>query len=215
MSEDAARAGIPFVVAAPSGTGKTTVCRKILERDAGIVFSVSHTTREKREGEVDGRDYFFVDAVEFDRLVETGAFLEHARYNDNHYGTSLAEVARSLSAGRDMLLEIEVQGAGQVRSRRPDARLIFLMPPSLRTLEQRLRDRGTDDEGQIQRRLREASRELAAVTQFDYAVVNDDLDRCVQAVLAIVAGERRRSVVELREKFSPQAAEERLRAAAG
>ena len=154
MTGVAARPGIPFVVAAPSGTGKTTICRVVLEREDRIEFSVSHTTRVKREGEVDGRDYFFVDADEFERMAEAGAFLEHAVYNDNRYGTSWQAIERPIAEGRDMLLEIEVQGAGQVRDRRSDARLIFLLPPSLETLRQRLAGRGTDSEDQIRRRLR-------------------------------------------------------------
>ncbi len=207
MSEGSAKPGIPFVVAAPSGTGKTTVCRRVVERGDRISFSVSHTTRPRRENEVDGRDYFFVDETEFRRLVEDGAFLEWAEYNAHLYGTSWNAIRSGLAGGRELLLEIEVQGARQVRAKRPDARLIFLMPPSMENLRSRLEGRGTDSPEQIRRRLETANRELEAVRDFDYAVTNDDLETCVADVLAIIDAERRGSAEALREKFSPAVAE--------
>jgi guanylate kinase len=187
----ARRTGIPFVVAAPSGTGKTTVCRAALEKDPAIDFSVSHTTRTPRAGEQSGVDYHFVSAAEFRRLVEAAEFLEHAQFNADNYGTS-REALRVLleDEGKDALLEIEVQGAAQVRERRHDARLIFLLPPSMAVLEQRLRGRGTDDDDAIHRRLGVADRELEAIRFFDYAVINDDLDETITAVLEIIAAER-------------------------
>ena len=188
---DLARTGIPFVVAAPSGTGKTTVCRLALERDGLLDFSVSHTTRSPRVGEKDGVDYHFVTAAEFRRLVEEGAFVEHAEYNAENYGTSHEALRLSLEErGHDVLLEIEVQGAAQVRERRPDARFIFLLPPNLEVLEARLRGRGTDGDEAVDRRLAMADRELEAVRFFDYAVVNDDLEQAVAEVLEIVSAER-------------------------
>ncbi len=211
MSANSAEQGIPFVVAAPSGTGKTTVCRQVVERDGRISFSVSHTTRRKRDGEVDGRDYFFVDEPEFRRLVVEGEFLEWAEYNAHLYGTSWKAIDRGLAAGRELLLEIEVQGARQVRARRPDARLIFLLPPSMEELERRLQGRGTDSAEEVRRRLEVAIRELEAIRDFDYAVTNDNLECCVANLLEIIRAEREGSVDELRERFSPSAAEEKFR----
>lgn len=185
------RVGIPFVLAAPSGTGKTTVCQAALARDPDLDFSISHTTRPPRKGEEDGRDYHFVTPAEFRRLVEEGAFVEHAEYNAENYGTSHEALRVPLmDRGRDVLLEIEVQGAAQVRERRPDARFIFLLPPSMAELERRLRSRGTDGADAIDRRLAMADRELEAIRFFDYAVVNEVLDEAVSAVLEIIEAER-------------------------
>jgi guanylate kinase len=195
--------GFPLVVAAPSGTGKTTVCRELVRRDPGLVFSVSHTTRPRRAGEVDGRDYHFVGEAAFRRMQAAGEFLEWAVYNDHLYGTSFAAIDAPLASGRDVVLEIEVQGARQVRARRADARLLFLLPPSVAALEARLRGRGTDSAEEIEKRLRVARSELAAAPEFDYAVVNDDLERCVQAVLAIVRAERDGDTAWLRRELAP------------
>ena len=185
------RVGIPFVLAAPSGTGKTTLCQAALARDSRLDFSISHTTRAVRKGEQDGRDYHFVSPAEFRRLVQEGAFVEHAEYNAENYGTSHEALRVPLEErGHDVLLEIEVQGAAQVRERRPDARFIFLLPPSMDELERRLRNRGTDGVDAIDRRLAMADRELEAIRFFDYAVVNEVLDEAVSAVLEIIAAER-------------------------
>jgi len=192
----------PVVVAAPSGTGKTTVCREVVARDAGIVFSISHTTRPRRAGEQDGEHYHFVSEERFRGLVAQGAFLEFAVYNEHYYGTSWAAIDAPLAAGRDVLLEIEVQGARQVRTRRADARFIFLVPPSLATLRERLTQRGTEAPEQIQRRLELARRELGAIGDFDYAVVNEALETCVRNVLEILAAERRNEPGALRERFA-------------
>lgn len=185
------RSGVPFVVAAPSGTGKTTVCSAVCRADAKIGFSVSHTTRRQREGERDGVDYHFVTPAEFRKLTEEDGFLEHAEYGGQNYGTSRSAVRALTESGQDALLDIEVQGARQVRERCPDAKLIFLLPPSMKALEQRLRARGTDSEDAIHRRLSVADEELKAVGIFHYAVVNDSLEEAVAAVLEIVAAERR------------------------
>ncbi|HVN39958.1 MAG TPA: guanylate kinase [Myxococcota bacterium] len=197
------RAGFPLVVAAPSGTGKTTVCRALVARDPRLVFSVSHTTRARRPGEEDGHDYHFVGEAEFRRMIEAGEFLEWAVYNDRLYGTSFAAIDEGLASGRDVVLEIEVQGARQVRKRRADARLVFLLPPSWTELEVRLRGRGTDGEPEIERRLMVAKGELAAAEEFDYALVNDDLDTCVRELAEIVAAERRGDAAALRARFAP------------
>jgi len=211
VSANSAKQGIPFVVAAPSGTGKTTVCRLGVERNDRISFSVSHTTRRKRDAEIDGRDYFFVDEPEFRRLVAKGEFLEWAEYNAHLYGTSWKAIDRGLAGGRDLLLEIEVQGARPVRARRPDARLIFLLPPSMEELKRRLQCRGTDSAEEIRRRLDVASRELEAVGDFDYGVANDEVGCCVADLLEIIRSERDGSIDELRERFAPASAEEKFR----
>lgn len=186
----AQRRGIPFLVAAPSGTGKTTVCRLVLERDPQLRFSISHTTRTPRAGERPGEDYYFVSPKAFLELVQANAFLEHAEYAGNNYGTSWRALEEPLEEGFDLLVEIEVQGARQVRERREDVCFIFLLPPSMEELASRLRDRGTDDADAIDRRLGVADRELDAASIFDFAVVNDDLETAVEAVAAIVVGVR-------------------------
>jgi len=198
-----ARTGFPVVVAAPSGTGKTTVCREVVARDPQIEFSISHTTRAQRPRERTGVDYHFVPPAEFQRLIDTGAFLEWAVYNDNRYGTSWAAIDAPLSAGRDVLLEIEVQGARQVRAKRADARFVFLVPPSFATLRERLEGRAADSAGEIAARLELARQELAEGAHFDYAVVNDDLESCVGEVLAILVGERAGDTARLRERHAP------------
>lgn len=215
MSARPGRPGIPFVVAAPSGTGKTTVCHLVVERDSQVELSISHTTRPSRAGERDGVDYHFVSAEAFERLVAERAFLEWAVYHGHRYGTSWAALERPLACGCDVLLEIEIEGARQVRARRPDARLIFLLPPSLDVLERRLRSRQTESEGDVEARLALARQEIAQADGcFDYAVVNDDLERCVASVLEILAAERAGSAGALRRRFDPARALAGLRGAA-
>ncbi len=184
------RRGFPVVVSAPSGTGKTSLCRALVERDPEIVNSVSHTTRPPRAGEKDGVHYHFVSTAQFNELEAGGVFLEWAEYGGNLYGTSARELDAALDRGTDVLLEIEVQGAAQIRERRRDARLLFLLPPSLEELERRLRGRGTDDDEVVERRLTIARRELEAVSLFDYVVVNDDLEMATAAVCDILRAER-------------------------
>jgi len=197
-----ARRGVPFVLSAPSGAGKTTVCKGVIQRDPGVVLSVSHTTRPPRPGEQDGVHYHFVSASEFRKLVAEGAFLEHAEYSGNLYGTSWAAIDAPIARGQDVLLEIETEGARQVRERRRDAHLIFLLPPSLAALESRLRGRGTERNEEIDRRLAIARREIATASLFDSFVVNDDAERAVDDVLAIVAALRRGALAELGDRFS-------------
>lgn len=184
------RRGIPFVVSAPSGTGKTTVCRGLVARDPAIEFSVSHTTRPRRPTEREGLHYHFVSVEEFRRMVGEGAFVEYAEYAGNLYGTSFAALDAPLARGRDLLLEVDVQGALQLHERREDARLIFLLPPSLEELERRLRRRGTDSPEMVERRLALVRRELEAIRAFDYAVVNEDVEPTILALLAILRAER-------------------------
>ena len=204
------RRGIPFVVAAPSGTGKTTVCRALVDADPELVHSVSHTTRAPREGEVDGVHYHFVSEKAFRGLEEQDVFLEWAEYGGNLYGTSSRELDASLDRGVDVLLEIEVQGAAQIRTRRDDARSIFLLPPSWEELERRLRRRGTDQESVVERRLTIARREILAVREFDYAVVNDELAETIAAVQRILDAERSGATSGIRARYGRQAALQRL-----
>jgi guanylate kinase len=204
------RRGIPFVVSAPSGTGKTTICRALVARDPLLEFSVSHTTRPKRSGEQEGVHYHFVGSAEFRRLVGEGAFVEYAVYAGNLYGTSFASLDAPLARGRDLLLEVDVQGALQLRERRKDARLVFLLPPSLDELERRLRSRGTDAPEIVERRLALVRRELEALRAFDYAVVNEEVERTVDALAEIVAAERAGDAARLRARYGSAEAASRL-----
>jgi guanylate kinase len=182
------RRGRLFVIAAPSGAGKTSLVRALMERVPALRFSISYTTRARRPTEVHGRDYFFVDKDEFSRMVDAGEFLEHATVFDNSYGTSRDQVERSLSGGQDLILEIDWQGAAQVRRALPECVSIFILPPSRAELERRLRGRGTDAEAVIQRRLRDAASDMAHWREFDHVVVNDEFDRALRELEAIVAG---------------------------
>jgi guanylate kinase len=179
-----------IVVSAPSGAGKTTVLARVLRELPEIRFSVSHTTRPPRGQEQDGVEYHFVDRPCFLRLREEGRLLEWAEVHGNLYGTGLAEVERARQEGLDVLLDVDVQGARQVRSRISDAVMVFLLPPSYETLERRLRGRAQDDEATIRRRLAMAGREIGAFEQYDYAIVNDDLDVSVEALKSIVRAAR-------------------------
>jgi guanylate kinase len=175
-----------YVIAAPSGAGKTSLVKALMEREPRMRFSVSYTTRAPRPNEVDGRDYHFVTRVQFEEMAARGEFLENARVFDNFYGTSLRTVQSELRDGHLLLLEIDWQGARQVRSRLPGARSIFILPPTRRALEERLRARSTDSEAVIERRLRDAAQDLAHWTEFDYVVFNDQFERAVADLLAIV-----------------------------
>jgi guanylate kinase len=177
-----------FVVAAPSGAGKTSLVRALMEREPGLRFSISYTTRRQRPSEQHGRDYFFVDREEFDRMVAAGEFLEHAQVFDNRYGTARRVVEEALAAGQDLILEIDWQGARQVRAALPECVSVFILPPSRVELERRLRGRGTDSEEVIRRRLRDAASDMTHWDEFDYVVVNDDFDKALGELCAIVAG---------------------------
>jgi guanylate kinase len=189
VTTPAAERGRLIVVAAPSGAGKTTLVRALLDRVPDLEFSISHTTREPRPSEHNGRDYFFVDDETFVRMVGAGEFLEHAEVFDHRYGTSKAAVEELRARGRTVLLEIDWQGAQQVRQAAPDAETVFIVPPSVAELEIRLRGRGTDSEDVIARRLRDSVSDLRHWDEFDYIVVNDELQAAIDAMAAIVAGD--------------------------
>ena len=177
-----------FVIAAPSGAGKTSLVRALMEREPSLGFSISYTTRRQRPTESHGRDYFFVTAGEFEAMAARGEFLEHARVFDNRYGTARSQVESALAEGRNLILEIDWQGAQQVRSAMPECVSIFILPPSRAELERRLRGRGTDAEEVIQRRLRDAASDMTHWNEFDYVVVNDDFATALDDLLAVVNG---------------------------
>jgi guanylate kinase len=178
-----------FVITGPSGVGKGTLIRELLRRVPGLELSISATTREPREGEEDGRDYHFLSAEEFDRRVEEKDFLEFATYSGHRYGTLRSEVERRLDAGRSVVLEIEVQGAQQVRAARPDSVQIFIAPPEPAVLRERLRARGTDSAAAIDSRLEVAKQEMAARGDFAHLVINDEVGRASDELEEIVRAE--------------------------
>jgi guanylate kinase len=189
--------GVPFrpcpvVLAAPSGTGKTTIAHELVERFHHFVFSVSATTRRARGGEVDGVDYDFVAREEFHRMVQEGELAEWAEVHGNLYGTPLRNLDAARERGEHVVLDIDVQGARQIRERIPDAVLVFIFPPTADALWTRLTARGTEDLAEVARRLRAGRGELGEASNFDYIVVNDDLDRAVSRVRAIVEAESHR-----------------------
>jgi guanylate kinase len=177
-----------FVISAPSGAGKTSLVRALLEARPNLVVSVSHTTRKPRAQEVEGSDYFFVTPERFQQLVEDGAFLEHARVFDNYYGTGRAQIQDKLAAGKDVLLEIDWQGARQVRGAMPGCKTIFILPPSCVALEQRLRERRTDSAEIIARRLSDAAADMSHYAEFDFLVVNDHFEQAKLDLSTIVDG---------------------------
>lgn len=178
--------GTLFIVAAPSGAGKSTLVNALLVREAGLVLSVSHTTRPPRPGDIDGKHYHFVDRATFERMIARGDFLEHAVVFGNLYGTSREGVQRQLAAGRDVLLEIDWQGARQVRAAMRGCVSIFILPPSRAELERRLRSRASDDAATIARRLAESREEISHAHEFDCIVVNDVFDDALAQLCAIV-----------------------------
>lgn len=190
--------GLLIVLSGPSGVGKGTVRKAIFEDpDTGFKYSISMTTRKQREGEVDGVDYFFKTREEFESLIEQDKFIEHAQYVGNYYGTPVDYVVETMEKGHDVFLEIEVEGAKQVRERFPEALFIFLAPPNLAQLEERLIGRGTDSMDVIRHRIEEAKRELNLMNLYDYVVINDDVQQAKRRVQCIVeASHMRRAHVE-------------------
>ncbi len=198
------RQGIFFVVSAPSGTGKTTLCRLVQQRIENLHFTVSYTTRERRANEVDGREYHFVSRERFEEMIAAGDFAEHANVYGNWYGTSLSELEVQRRAGRDLLIEIDVQGARAIKERFPESVLIFIHPPSFEVLRERLEGRGTDQPEVIERRLRVAAEELALMSTYDYLIENQELETACGDFGAVIQAERLRVghvLPAVRERF--------------
>jgi len=186
-----ARRGLMLVLSSPSGAGKTTLSRRLLEEDKGVVLSVSVTTRKIRPGERDGRDYTFIDRRRFDALIEQDALLEWAEVFDNYYGTPTKPVMDALAAGRDVLFDIDWQGTQQLREKaRGDLVSVFVLPPSIPELERRLKSRAQDDYETIHRRMAKAADEMSHWAEYDYVVINRDLERAFAEVQAILSAER-------------------------
>jgi guanylate kinase len=177
-----------FVIAAPSGAGKTTLVHRLMADIPELKFSISYTTRKQRRTETDGMDYFFVTTEVFEQMVAAGEFLEHALVFDNYYGTSKTQVMQLLAQGHSVILEIDWQGAQQVRRNMPECESIFILPPSVAELQRRLRGRATDSEEVIARRYRDALADLSHWDEFDYAVINDNLEQAIAELKAIIAG---------------------------
>jgi guanylate kinase len=175
-----------YVVAAPSGAGKTSLVKALMQREPRIQFSISYTTRKPRPNEIAGRDYHFVSKQRFAEMVDNHEFLEHAQVFDNCYGTGVRTVQQALANGEQLLLEIDWQGARQVRERLPEAQSIFILPPSRESLALRLKGRSTDADEVIERRLRDAAHDLGHWSEFDYVVINDDFERAIEDLQAIV-----------------------------
>ena len=186
---DATR-GILFVVSSPSGGGKGTLIQRVLEKPLNLRYSVSYTTRPPRNGEVDGREYSFVTTQRFQEMVAAGEFLEYATVHGNLYGTSRQQVSREVFAGRDIILEVDVQGAASVRELIKDSVSIFILPPSLEILRERLIARGTDSAEEIKLRLQNAHRELTEYKAFDYVIINDEIERSAAQLACIIDAER-------------------------
>ena len=187
------RRGLLIVLSSPSGAGKSTISRMLLEADDNITMSVSATTRPMRPGEVDGVDYHFVDTAEFERLIKADEFAEWAYVFDHMYGSPKEPIKEALKAGRDTLFDIDWQGTKQLEyAFRTDLVLIFILPPSMRELERRLHERATDSEEIISSRMKRAAGEIGHWAEYDYVLINDDMDRCLRDVRAIIAAERLR-----------------------
>lgn len=182
--------GTLFTVSAPSGAGKTSLVNALLARDNSIKVSISHTTRSKRPGEEDGRDYHFVDKEAFQHMAASGEFLEHAEVFGNYYGTSKSAVEAVLAQGNDIILEIDWQGAQQVRELMPDSQSIFILPPSVEALRERLQGRGQDDEAVIEQRMQQAISEISHYTESQWLVINDDFERALQELHNVITTQR-------------------------
>ena len=188
--------GTLYTVSAPSGAGKTSLVKALVDSDSQITVSVSHTTRQKRPGEEHGVNYHFVEHEEFLEMLGADAFLEHAQVFDNYYGTSQQWVEQTLASGRDVILEIDWQGAAQVRRQLPDTLGIFILPPSQKALRERLTGRGQDEKSVIERRMEQAIDEMSHYVEADYLVINDDFDAALHELRAIVTAQRQRLVYQ-------------------
>mgnify|MGYP001185914075 FL=1 len=185
---------IVFVISAPSGSGKSTLVRELLKKDLNLLFSISYTTRPPRGKEKPGENYHYISRQEFERRIERDEFLEYAEVFGNYYGTHRSVLEQARAGGKDLVLDIDVQGARQLKSRIPDAVSIFILAPSRKILEQRLRDRGEDSDEVIQKRLREAAEEIRNYAFYDYIVVNREVETAVDTLAAIVKAERVRRI---------------------
>ncbi|MGC3874468.1 guanylate kinase [Halomonas sp. GXIMD04776] len=194
--------GTLYIVSAPSGAGKTSLVRALLAQLDGIQVSVSHTTRAMRPGEIDGLNYHFVDVTTFKGMIERGDFFEHAQVFDNYYGTSRPAVQALLAAGQDVILEIDWQGARQVREQMPKAVSVFILPPSREALRERLSNRGTDDTATIDRRMRDAVSEMSHFAEYAHVIVNDDFGAARDQLVGLVLAERSR-LERVRERQGP------------
>ena len=190
-------AGQLFIIAAPSGAGKTSLVRALLESLDDVTVSVSHTTRAPRPGEREGQDYYYVNTQTFEQLIAADEFLEYARVFDHYYGTRRAEVDRKLVQGIDVILEIDWQGAQQVRAKWPGSQGIFILPPSLSALRQRLQQRGQDEPDVIERRMRDAVSEMSHYDEFDYLIINDEFEQSLAALRAIFIACRQRKEIQI------------------
>ena len=190
-------AGQLFIIAAPSGAGKTSLVRALLESLDDVTVSVSHTTRVPRPGEREGQDYYYVNTQTFEQLIAADEFLEYARVFDHYYGTRRAEVDRKLVQGIDVILEIDWQGAQQVRAKWPGSQGIFILPPSLSALRQRLQQRGQDEPDVIERRMRDAVSEMSHYDEFDYLIINDEFEQSLAALRAIFIACRQRKEIQI------------------
>ena len=175
-----------FTLSAPSGAGKTSLVKALLEKTSDVTVCVSHATRAMRPGEVDGKDYHFISVDEFEQMVRQDQFLEHAKVFDNYYGTSQQEVEKLLSQGKNVILEIDWQGARQVKEKLPETVAIFVLPPSRETLKQRLTGRGTDDDAIIERRMRDADNEMSHYSDAEYLIINDDFERALHDLECVI-----------------------------
>ncbi len=184
--------GILYTISAPSGAGKTSLVKALIEDNDSVCVSVSHTTRNKRPGEIEGVNYHFIDQDQFQTMLGQGDFLEHAQVFNNFYGTSKHWVSDTLADGKDVILEIDWQGAKQVRRLQPDTIGIFILPPSLETLRERLTGRGQDDQSVIDHRMAQAVEEMTHYVEYQYVVINDDFDHAVESLKAILLAERQR-----------------------
>ena len=190
-------AGLLFVFSAPSGAGKSTIVSALRKRVGGFSYSISHTTRKARGNEKDGVDYHFVDRAAFKQMVKTGAFVEWARVYDDLYGTSFSSIDEQTASGCDVLLDVDPQGAKNIKKRFEESVLIYILPPSLEILEKRLRERGSDAESVIKYRMKEAPRLIKDCVWYDYIIVNDDLERAIEEAKAIIISERCRTTRKL------------------
>jgi guanylate kinase len=191
-----------FIISAPSGSGKSTLVARLLNEVNGLAFSVSYTTRPRRGNEIEGHDYHFIDRAEFESRVKGGEFLEHAEVFGHHYGTHISALTLARAAGKDLVLDIDVQGAAQLKKRIPDAVTIFVLAPSREVLEQRLRARSQDSGEVIRRRLADAANEIRNYRLYDYVLINEDLGLAAETLMSIVRAERVRRI-RVEEKIQP------------